>query len=188
MIRYASIATQYLKLAPGASRLHLTGRLFQTSNARPYPENDLTEWDSKDNLQVLIIKYGTTDTVAVHTVKAANAFGSNFNVELPITGFAGDTVKVKLAWRVHSMGVSNSLHITNYIIEEIPGHEAPVDLTVDAASNVGGRPKSSGKNISRERNRLGKSAIVSSIPKREARRPQQTNPTTCLRICLPIQL
>jgi hypothetical protein len=138
---YASITTQYLKLAPGASRLHLTGRLFQTANARPYPENDLTEWDTRDSLQVLIIKNGTTDTVAVHTVKAANAntFGGNFDIELPITGFANDIVKVKLAWRVHSEGKSNSLQITSYVIEEKPDYEAPVNLTVDPASIIGGQ-------------------------------------------------
>ncbi|MDR2621967.1 MAG: fibronectin type III domain-containing protein [Dysgonamonadaceae bacterium] len=140
---YASITTQYLKLAPGANRLHLTGRLFQTSNDRPFPENDLTEWNEKDSLQVLVIKYGTTDTVAVHTVKAAaaNTFGGNFNVGLPITGFAGDTVKVKLAWRVHSTGKSNSLQITSYVIEEIPEHEAPINLTVDQASIIGNQAK-----------------------------------------------
>lgn len=148
---YASITTQYLKLTPGASRLHLIGRLFQTSTTRPFPENDLTEWDTKDSLLIQIIKYGTTDPVTVYTVKAANAFGGNFNVDLPITGFANDTVKVKLAWRVHSSsGKTNSLHITSYVIEEIPSYEAPINLTVEPASIIGGQA-----NVSWEKHATG---------------------------------
>ncbi|MDR2804881.1 MAG: fibronectin type III domain-containing protein, partial [Dysgonamonadaceae bacterium] len=138
---YASITTQYLKLAPGESRLSLAGRLFQTSSARPFPENDLTEWNEKDSLLVQVIKYGTTEPITVYTVNAANAFGGNFNVKLPITGFANDTVKVKLAWRVHSTGKTNSLQITKYIIEEKPEQESPVNLTVDLASIVGNQAK-----------------------------------------------
>ncbi|MDR2804822.1 MAG: fibronectin type III domain-containing protein [Dysgonamonadaceae bacterium] len=146
---YSSIATQYLQLAPGNSRLVLSGILTHTTGSRPYVTTGYTEWEENDNMAFLVKKIGETDYIPVYTINASNAAnfftdataaGSYSNIVIPIEGFGNETVKVKIAWTTHKTGTL-LWDIAKFLIEEKSDHEAPINLTVDLASIVGNQAK-----------------------------------------------
>ncbi|MDR0507058.1 MAG: fibronectin type III domain-containing protein [Dysgonamonadaceae bacterium] len=149
---YGSAATQYLQLAQQC-RFILAGTLTHTTSSRPYITTGYvggtegTVWEEKDSLVVWIKKYGETDYAQVFTINKANAgnfftdvTAGTFNLKIPIEGFGGDTVKVKLAWTVHKAGTME-LNINRFLIEEMPEYEYPINLTVEQASIVASQAK-----------------------------------------------
>jgi hypothetical protein len=141
---YNSISTHYLQLAPGSSRLILSGNLTYWSTA-PRGTFSYIEWEEKDSLVFLVKRIGDEDYTSILTINAANVgdyfkdatAGAYSNITIPIEGFGNDTVKVKIAWTTHKTASPVTLTVTKFFVEEKPDHEAPINLKVDAASIIG---------------------------------------------------
>jgi hypothetical protein len=141
---YNSIATQYLKLPSGNSYLVLSGLLqYNVTGLAGY-----TEWHEKDSLVFLAKRASGDDYVPFYTINSTNAgnffkesaSGSFSNINIPIEGFANDTVKVKIAWTTHQNGTFTLL-FTKFLIEERNEYAAPINLAADAASIIGSQAK-----------------------------------------------
>ncbi|MDR0348611.1 MAG: hypothetical protein LBH90_03850, partial [Tannerella sp.] len=96
-----SVATQYLQLAPGNSRLILSGKLEHTT-PRPFVTSGYTEWEDNDSMVFSAKKVGDTDYTTVYTIDKANAgdffknagSGAFSDIAIPIEGFGGAIAKV----------------------------------------------------------------------------------------------